>query len=160
MLIIGSVMQFMAFWVLKWWALRCRKHDIVRCYAVFGEVDGWVSYQKWQVFLPLLYELRPKSGRVMFFNSIRFLHIIVDICISCCYKDNYRCTRKMAVFRAWLRFFGKNVVIDAYEKSQCKQMIVFACIVICVDKDVVWELLPLLISSRGQWVLPMFLPCE
>lgn len=29
-------------------------------------------------------------------------------------------------------------------------MVVFACIVICVDKDVVWELLPLLISSRGQ----------
>lgn len=40
----------------------------------------------------------------------------------------------MAVFRAWLRFFGKNVVIDAYEKSQCKQMIVFACIVIYVTK--------------------------
>lgn len=96
----------------------------------------------------------------MFFNSIRFLHKIIDICILCWYKDNYRCTRKMAVFRARLRFFGKNVVIDAYEKSQCKQMVVFACIVICVDEGVVRELLPLLISSRGQWVLPMFLPCE
>ena len=28
----------------------CRKRDIVRYYAVFGEVDGWVSYQKWQGF--------------------------------------------------------------------------------------------------------------
>lgn len=39
-------------------------------------------------------------------------------------------------------------------------MVVFTCIVICVDKGAVWELLPLLISFRGQWVLPMFLPCE
>ncbi len=28
----------------------CKKHDIVRYYAVFGEVDGRVSYQKWQGF--------------------------------------------------------------------------------------------------------------
>lgn len=39
-------------------------------------------------------------------------------------------------------------------------MVVFACIVICVDEGVVRELLPLLISFRDQWVLPMFLPCE
>lgn len=57
---------------------------------------------------------------------------------------------KNGCFSCLIAIFGKNVVIDAYEKSQCKQMIVFACIVICADKDVVWELLPLLISSRGQ----------
>lgn len=67
---------------------------------------------------------------------------------------------KNGCFSCLIAFFGKNVDICAYEKSQCKQMVVFACIVICVDKDVVWEFLPLLISSCCQWVLPMFLPCE
>lgn len=28
----------------------CKKRDVVRYYAVFGEVDGRVSYQKWQFF--------------------------------------------------------------------------------------------------------------
>ena len=86
----------------------------------------------------------------MFFNNMRFLHIIIDICISCWYKDNYRCTQKLPFFVYNLWFFGKNVDMCTYEKSQCKQIIVFACIVICVDKGAVWELLPLLISSRGQ----------
>ena len=50
LLIIGYVMHFMAFWVLEWWVFMCKKRDVVRYYAVFGEVDGWVSYQKWQGF--------------------------------------------------------------------------------------------------------------
>lgn len=67
---------------------------------------------------------------------------------------------KNGCFSCLIAIFREECGYDAYEKSQCKQMMVFACIVICVDKDVVWELLPLLISFRGQWVLPMFLPCE
>lgn len=85
----------------------------------------------------------------MFFNIAWFLHIIVDNFLLCWYKGYYDCTQKLPFFVYNLWFFGKNVDMCTYEKSQCKQMIVFACIVICVDEGVVRELLPLLISFRG-----------